>query len=79
MGALGQNVRIDYTNWRGERSTREIVPIRIVWGSNKWHPEEQWMLEATDVDKYEFRTFALANVHSWTPVQSCEGQDPITD
>lgn len=67
MGSMKQVVEIDYTNWRGERSKRRIVPFRVVWENNEWHPETQWLLEALDVDKQEHRTFALANVHSLTP------------
>ena len=67
MGSMKQVVEIDYTNWRGERSKRRIVPMSIAWENNEWHQETQWLLEALDVDKRESRTFALANIHSWTP------------
>jgi predicted DNA-binding transcriptional regulator YafY len=62
-----QVVEIDYTNWRGERSKRRIVPMGLSWENNEWHPETQWMLDAIDVDKKVSRTFALASIHSWTP------------
>ncbi len=65
MGSPRQIVEIDYTNWRGERGLRRIVPMSIEWANNEWHPETQWLLEALDVDKRQSRTFALANVHSW--------------
>lgn len=67
MGSMRQVVEIDYTNWRGERSKRRIVPMSIAWENNEWHPETQWILEALDVDKRESRSFALASIHSWTP------------
>jgi len=60
-----REVVIDYTNWRGERGKRRIMPIRIVYDANEWHPETQWILEAVDLEKGEERTFALANIHSW--------------
>ena len=56
---------IDYTNHRGERGRRAIAPIRIYHGSTAWHPEEQYLLDAWDMDKRADRTFALKNVHSW--------------
>lgn len=62
-----QIVEIDYTNWRGERSKRRILPQRVVWENNEWHPDTQWLLEAIDIEKREARTFALANIHSWVP------------
>jgi predicted DNA-binding transcriptional regulator YafY len=67
MGSMEQVVEIDYTNWRGERSKRLIVPMSVSWTNNEWHPETQWLLEALDVNIREGRTFALANIHSWTP------------
>ena len=67
MGSLKQIVEIDYTNWRGERSKRRIVPMRLTWENNEWHPETQWLLEALDVEKKEMRTFAFTNIHSWSP------------
>jgi predicted DNA-binding transcriptional regulator YafY len=60
-------VRIDYTNWRGERAERLVQPYRIEFGSNEWHPEEQWLLYAHDDKSDSGRTFALANIHSWKP------------
>lgn len=59
-----QIVEVDYTNWRGIRSTRKILPIRIFFGSNEFHTESQWLLEALDIERQENRTFALKNIHS---------------
>lgn len=65
---MSKRIIIDYTNWKGERSNRTILPIRIYWGSNEWHQEEQWLLEAHDLEKQEPRNFAMKDIHSWTPV-----------
>ena len=59
-------VTIDYTNHRGERSIRRILPIEISFENNEWHHTTQWILYAVDMDRGEERTFALANVHEWT-------------
>lgn len=59
-----QTLTIDYTNWKGIRGERKIVPVKIWFGSTKFHPEEQWLLDATDVAKNEVRTFALVDIHS---------------
>lgn len=76
----GQHVLIDYTNWRGERSIRPIVPnMESLWyGFNDWHKEAQWLLDAYDVEKGDIRTFAMKDIHSWRSVRdgSPEGQDP---
>ena len=62
-----KTVRIYYTNWRGETAFRTITPGRIRWGSNEWHPEPQWLLEAYDLDKNASRTFAMASILEWMP------------
>jgi predicted DNA-binding transcriptional regulator YafY len=62
-----KEVIIDYTNWRGERALRRILPLSLSFENNQWHPETQWILEAVDVEKNVIRGFALANIHSWSP------------
>lgn len=47
-----------YTNYRGETARREIIPERVWYGATKWHPEEQWLLDAFDVEKESLRSFA---------------------
>ena len=56
---ISRDLRIMYTNWRGERRPRTIRPISIFFGSNRWHPDIQWLVVAWDVEKRESRTFAL--------------------
>lgn len=58
-------VWIDYTNWRGERRWRHIRPRAIRFGSNQWH-DEQWLLEAHDLESFDPRSFAMANIHAWS-------------
>ena len=55
---------IDYTNWRGVRGTRVIVPQRLFFGVTEHHPVPQWLLDARDLDKGEMRTFALKDIHN---------------
>lgn len=61
-------IYIDYTNWRGERSIRRIIPTKagLEWASNEYHPEKQWLLVALDVDKDAIRTFAMKDIHRWS-------------
>ncbi len=56
---------IDYTNYRGERSERRIVPKKIIFDSNEWHKEKQWLLEAHDVEKNQVRFFSIKDIHNW--------------
>ena len=64
-GALPDAVTIDYTNYRGERGIRRIVPQQIEFGSNEWHPEPQWLLKAWDCEKKAERLFSLGDIHRW--------------
>jgi predicted DNA-binding transcriptional regulator YafY len=74
--AKRQTAVIDYTNWRGERKTRTIMPIGIHFGSNEWHPVPQWMIYATDVDTGDDRWFAMAGIHSW---QTASSKHPMAE
>ena len=67
----GIEISIDYTNWRGIRAWRRIQPIRIEFTSNKWHPEEQLLLFALDLESSDLdeRGFAMSNIHSWRGVK----------
>jgi hypothetical protein len=61
--------KLDYTNWRGIRSIRKVQPVDIKFTSNEWHPEEQWLLIAFDLeDAYIEKGFAIKNIHSWKPL-----------
>lgn len=64
---MSEKVLIDYTNWRGERTLRTILPEEITFTSNEWHREPQWLLKAVDMEKGDFRYFALKDIHSWSP------------
>lgn len=39
-----------------------IEPIKIWYGSTRWHPDEQWLLKAIDIDKGEERDFAMTQI-----------------
>jgi hypothetical protein len=56
---------IDYTNHRGVRALRRILPLRVKFEASAWHPEAQWLLTAIDLVKGEVRAFALKDVHAW--------------
>jgi hypothetical protein len=62
-------VTIDYTNWSGQRRIRDVKPIEIEWGATKWHPVNQWLLRAKDMEDGEVKMFALQDIHSWTPAK----------
>lgn len=49
----------EYTNWKGEKRRRAFYPLRLYYGSNEWHKEPQWLLDAMDHETGLERTFAL--------------------
>ena len=58
-------VEIVYTNWKGVTAIRHIIPKDIFFGSTEWHQEEQWLLNAFDVEKQADRLFALKDIQIW--------------
>lgn len=58
-------VWVDYTNYKGERAERFILPIEMFHGSHTYHPEPQWLLRAFDFIKGGERLFAMKNIHQW--------------
>lgn len=62
--AMTENIELapavlTYTNYRGEVSTRRIIPHRPYFGATEHHPEPQWILSAYDLEKGAVRDFAL--------------------
>ncbi|HEY1096573.1 MAG TPA: hypothetical protein VGF14_04980 [Alphaproteobacteria bacterium] len=64
-GDTAKIVKINYTNYRGETAIRRIVPIKIWFGQTEWHPHDQWLMDALDVEKNENRSFALKDIKEW--------------
>jgi predicted DNA-binding transcriptional regulator YafY len=60
-----KQVKIIYTNWRGETAERLIEPIKVWFGSTEWHAETQWLLRAIDISKGAERDFALKDIQAW--------------
>lgn len=56
---------IDYTNHRGERAIRIIMPLAIYYEqNNKWHGA-CYILRAFDYEKKKVREFDMRKIHSW--------------
>lgn len=60
-----QAINIEYTNYRGERGIRKILPLKIWFGATQWHSDEQWLLKAIDIEKGVERDFALRDIHNF--------------
>lgn len=55
-------VNFNYKNWRGVKSRRKVVVAGIQYGSNDYHKEEQFLLHCFDLEKREYRSFALKDI-----------------
>ena len=44
---------------------RNIIPMSVEFKATQWHPEEQWILNAMDVDKNAQRAFAIKDIKEW--------------
>lgn len=53
--------KFKYKNWKGITSERkiDIYSINIYWGTVEWHKDKQWLLKAYDIDKQDYRHFAI--------------------
>jgi hypothetical protein len=59
-------LKFTYKNWKCEISERTIdtLSIKIYYGEVEWHKGEQRLMEAIDLDKNDFRTFAIRDIIS---------------
>ena len=64
-----KKVKILYTNWKNDTRYRIIIPISIEFKSTEWHKEEQWILNAMDVEKNEQRSFAIKDIKEWNVIK----------
>lgn len=58
----GPAIRFVYENYAGKIGVRNAIPVRMTFGSNEWHPERQWMMEAFDLEHGAMRTFAAKGI-----------------
>jgi hypothetical protein len=58
----GSIVQFIYKNWRGEVGQRRVLVEAFSFGNTEHHPENQFLLEGLDLDKLEYRTFAVRDI-----------------
>lgn len=61
---MEKSIKMIYKNYKGIISIRHIIPVNegISWRKTIYHPEEQWIIQAYDIDKKEIRDFALKDI-----------------
>jgi len=56
-------IKVTYKNWQGKVTDRTILPMGEAYlGSTKHHPKEQWLLGVWDVEKSDYRTYAIKDI-----------------
>jgi predicted DNA-binding transcriptional regulator YafY len=55
-------IEFDYVNWKGKKGHRIVEVLGFVYGTTEFHKEEQWLLRGFDMDKDDFRVFALKDM-----------------
>lgn len=72
-------VTLDYTNWKGERDLRHVIPLGLWYGVSPFHEQdgEQYYIRAFDLGRGAYRDFSLKSVHSATPYVCPPGENPV--
>jgi hypothetical protein len=62
---------IDYTNYKGKRRWRRVMPIRISWDISPFHESHglSLFLNAIDVEECTSRDFLIKDIHDVQLVQ----------
>jgi predicted DNA-binding transcriptional regulator YafY len=62
-----RQVTLDYVNHRGERARRTVIPGNMWFGRSRFHDDqgEQWFLRAFDMDRRDYRDFAMRGIKEW--------------
>lgn len=62
---IGDIIKFQYTNYRGETGERNVIPIDILFIETDYHKGTQWILTAYDMDKdgMPIRQFAMKDIH----------------
>ncbi|MCM1507950.1 MAG: hypothetical protein NC177_12580 [Ruminococcus flavefaciens] len=63
-------VSFKYINYKGKLSIRRVRPIEIWFGSTNYHSENQWLLKAFDIDKNDYRNFAMKDIQEWREINN---------
>lgn len=65
----------NYTNHRGERATRRVLPFEISRHNSAYHGPMAWLLVAHDLDRGARREFALDDITSFGPFNEARERD----
>lgn len=58
---MDKEIDLEYTNWKGDTRIRKVIPLRVWYGSTKFHGAPQWLLKVRDLEKDAERDFSMAD------------------
>ncbi len=61
---INKTIEFTYTNWKGNIDKRKAKVVSLFWGSTHYHPENQWLLFCYDLEKQDYRYFALVAINN---------------
>ncbi len=64
-GDASKAIPVRYKNWKGEVAVRNIIPLSVFYGSNDFHKDVQWLMKVWDMEKQDYRTYALKDILEW--------------
>jgi len=67
-GLESSTVEVIYKNWRGETRPRKIIPLDFHYGNTEWHPDNQLLLRVWDLEKKDYREYAVRDIVEWVRV-----------
>lgn len=51
-----------YRNWKGICAMRKVQDPKMWYGKTEFHKKMQWFIKAFDVEKQDFRDFAVSDI-----------------
>jgi hypothetical protein len=63
-------LKMKYTNWKGETTIRTIKPIKVWFGTTEFHKGKHWFLKAIDIEKQAERDYAMDDILKIYPVDN---------
>lgn len=64
---LGSIATFLYTNHRNVTETRRVIVLGLQFGADgQYYREPQWLLQTFDLERKDFRSFALAKIDTAT-------------
>lgn len=58
----GDVISFKYKNWKGETSIRNVIFKGLSYGNNKYHIDDQFLMNGFDLEKLADRTYAVKDI-----------------